>query len=149
MFVYMEFPITSLYGLLSTFIGITIIINGIIFYSGYEKNNIKGLPPGYIIGLVWTFLIGCMAYSQWLLLQSIRISDIWIQWLIPSLFLWCILYPAYTSGFRSKKISDIAVVVSWYFSIIVGLLLYKYNWISAGLIGLTTLWCSYVAFVTL
>ena len=142
----MEFPIQSFEGLVGGFIGVAILINAIIFGLGLNRNADRNLPNGSIIGTIWIILIGCMAYSQWLLIQS---SDIvWVQWLIPALFLLCILYPIYTAGFRSKKISMYMTVFTVIFSLFIVHILYQFNWISAALIALTTAWTLYVSYVT-
>jgi hypothetical protein len=141
-----DFPIQTLEGLLGWFIGFTLVINGVIFWLDLYKKSGRGLPSGCIIGSVWVLLIGCMAYAQWLILQSCDYR--WVHWLIPGLFLYCILYPLYTAGFSSKKISDISTVLCVIFSGYIAYILYSYNWLAAGLIGLTTLWTLYVSFMT-
>lgn len=139
-----DFPVQTLEGLLILFIGLGLAINGAIFSLGLYKNGGRGLPSGSIIGSIWIFLIGCMAYAEWLILQSCDYK--WVHWLIPGLFLYCILYPVYTAGFSSKKISDISTILSAILSGYIAYILYSYNWISAGLIGLTTLWTLFVSF---
>ena len=141
-----DFPIKTLEGLLVWFIGLSLVINGIIFSLGLYRQGARGLPPGYIIGSVWVFLIGCMAYAQWLILRSCDYN--WVHWLIPGLFGYCILYPVYTAGFRNKKISDISTVLAVILSLSISYILYSYNWLAAGLIALTTLWTLYVSFIT-
>jgi TspO/MBR family len=142
-----DFPIQTLEGLLGWFIGLALVINGVIFWLGFYRKGGRGLPPGSIIGSIWVFLIGCMAYAQWLILQSCDYR--WVHWLIPGLFTFCILYPLYTAGFSSKKISDISTVLSFALSGYIAYILYSYNWLAAGLIGLTTLWTLYVSYITI
>jgi len=142
-----EFPIKTLGSLLGWFIGLGVLINAIIFGIGLNRTRERGLPSGAIIGTIWLILIGCMAYAQWLLIQSCDL--IWVQWLIPSLFLFCVLYPVYTLGFRSKKISMITTIFTVLFSLTIVNILYEFNWISAALISLTTLWTLYVSYMTI
>ena len=141
-----DFPIQSLEGLLIWFIGLGLIINSIIFWLGLYSQGNPRLPSGSIIGSVWIFLLTCMAIAQWLIIQSCDYK--WVHWLIPLLFIYCILYPIYTGGFNSKKMSDISTVLSVIFSGYIAYILYSYNWIAAGLIGLTTLWTLYVSYMT-
>jgi tryptophan-rich sensory protein len=141
-----EFPIQSLEGLIGTFIGLGVLVNTIIFGLDLNRRNQRGLPDGSIIGTVWLILIGCMAYAQWLTIKSCDI--VWVQWLIPGLFFYCILYPVYTLGFRSKKISMITTVLAVFLSLMIVNILYAFNWIAAALIGLTTVWTLYVSYMT-
>ena len=87
-------------------LGITTVINGIIFTFNINqsvtqpiKSEYPLLPPSWMIGLIWTILIGFMAYTQWLLIKKTR--DRVLLSLVPILFLNCVLYPLYSQGFSN------------------------------------------------
>jgi len=144
----MEFPIRDQMTLFILFIVIAIIVNIVSLSYGYNSSmKYTNLPPGYIIGIIWIILIGCMAYAQSQVLLSSKKK--WIEWLIPLLFLYCILYPFYTYGFSNKCISKIANIGTILFSLFIVIILYNISMHSAaGLIGLTTIWSSYATWST-
>jgi len=143
----------SLYTLLGLFIGITIIANVYLFSSknSYVSNSIRYrlLPPSYIIATVWTILIGLMAYSQWLVYNQIKDGKgLWKLYLIPILFIYCVLYPFYTMGFRNKKIVDFANVLTIILSGFIAWSIYDITQIGSYMILLTTLWSSFATLAT-
>lgn len=143
----------SLYTLLGLFVGITIIVNAYLFSSknSYVSNSIRYrlLPPSYIIASVWTILIGLMAYSQWLVYTILKgRKDNWKLYLIPVLFIYCVLYPFYTMGFRNKKIVDFANVLTIILSGFIAWSIYDITQIGSYMILLTTLWSAYATLAT-
>ena len=143
----------SLYTILGLFVGITIIVNVYLFSSknSYVSNSIKYrlLPPSYIIATVWTILIGLMAYSQWLVYNQIKgRKGLWKLYLIPVLFIYCVLYPFYTMGFRNKKIVDFANVLTIILSGFIAWSIYDITQIGSYMIFLTTLWSTYATLAT-
>lgn len=146
----------SLYILLGLFIGITIIVNAYLFSSknSYVSNSIRYrlLPPSYIIATVWTILIGLMAYSQWLVYNQIKgrtgRKGSWKLYLIPVLFIYCVLYPFYTMGFRNKKIVDFANVLTIILSGFIAWSIYDITQIGSYMIFLTTIWSTYATIAT-
>ena len=149
----------SLYTLLGLFIGITIIVNVYLFSSkkSYVSNSIRYrlLPPSYIIATVWTILIGLMAYSQWLVYNQIKDGrdkkgrkGNWKLYLIPVLFIYCVLYPFYTMGFRNKKIIDFANVLTIILSGFIAWSIYDITHLGSYMIFLTTIWSTYATIAT-
>ena len=60
-------------------LGITTVINGILFSFNINQSVTQPikpeyplLPPSWMIGLIWTILIGFMAFTQWLLIKKTR-----------------------------------------------------------------------------
>ena len=87
-------------------IGITTVINGILFTFNINqsvtqpiKTEYPLLPSSWMIGLIWTILIGFMAFTQWLLIKKTR--DRIMLSMVPILFLNCVLYPLYSQGFSN------------------------------------------------
>ena len=96
-------------GLIQLFIislGITTLINGILFSFNINESVTQPIKPEYpllpsswMVGLIWTILIGFMTYTQWLLIKNTRNRTLLL--LIPILFLNCVLYPLYSQGFTN------------------------------------------------
>ena len=87
---------------------LAIIINAFM-YSNYPKNSSEEqtikhntsnsyLPPGYVIGIVWTILLGLMGYVYALLeKQSTKNKSYGLQKIaIIFLILFCLGYPIFT-----------------------------------------------------
>ena len=75
-----------------------LVVNSIIFIFNFKNMNSNllivrspFLPPPYIIGMVWLLLILGMSYSQWILIKMNTYKK--NLFLIPILFIICILYP--------------------------------------------------------
>jgi len=139
----------GLYLLVALFVGISFMMNAYIFsrnISG-KRRNLSLLPPSYIIAIVWTILIGLMAYSQWLVMKIAKRS--WKVWLIPLLFLYCVLYPFYTYGFSNKKIVDLANVFTILFSGFAAWSIYDITHTGSYFIFMTTLWSAFATYASL
>jgi tryptophan-rich sensory protein len=93
-----------------------------------------------------------MAYSQWLVYTQIKgrkdEKDNWKLYLIPVLFIYCVLYPFYTMGFRNKKIVDFANVLTIILSGFIAWSIYDITQIGSYMILLTTLWSTYATLAT-
>ena len=141
----------GLYVLVALFIGITFIINTYLFSHNITGKQINKplLPPSYIIATIWTILIGLMAYAQWLVMKNKMTSHSWKVWLIPLLFLYCILYPFYTFGFRNKKMVDLANVFTILFSGFVAWSIYDITQIGSYFIFMTTIWSAFATYASL
>lgn len=125
-----------------------IIMNGIIYtfqLNNYSTKKINPyLPPGYIIGIVWIFILGLLGYAHYLLYdihKNINIGSISIALLI----LFCILYPLIT-GLREKS-GLLMNLISLILSFIVSLIVITYSkYIFLYIIPLI-IWVSYVNIV--
>jgi tryptophan-rich sensory protein len=93
-------------GLLTTiasFVGTTVILNGIIFGFGIDRGadaltKISWAPPGYAVGAIWVVLFSLYAVAYWLLLQrgeSGRKAAFWVL----AIAAWDLAYPLLTNGF--------------------------------------------------
>lgn len=151
---------TLLYVLVGIFVGITIIVNAYIFsyktsytptYRGINNTN-RLLPSSYVIATVWTVLVALMAYSQWLVYSKLSTQKtnqhIWKLYLIPFLFIYCVLYPFYTMGFRNKKIIDFANVFTIILSGFIAWSIYDITHFGSYMIFLTTIWSAFATFAT-
>jgi tryptophan-rich sensory protein len=147
--------VSGLYKLVFLFIITTVIINVYTFSNNYQKNNYNNtkeyplLPPPYIIAIVWTILIGFMAYSQWIILQKTKTNtNNWKRWLVPILFIYCILYPFYTKGFTNKRIIVTANIFTIILSAFIAYSIYNITNIGSYLIFMTTIWSSFATYAS-
>ena len=127
------------------------IINMFIFRKK-EKNLIKSrdfkyLPPGPIIGIVWTILLGLLGYT-YSLLENINKSMNTQKILIILLTIFCLLYSILTAN-STKRFSKNYNYLTLLFVLIVYYSIYtKYPKISYYLIPLLC-WVLYVNIITL
>ena len=89
----------------TVFIAVTMVINGLIALLGWEgvetrfTERSNRLPPGWIIGLVWTILFICMASTFWLLASSKEITSRRKAGEVLAFAIFCLSYPIFTIGF--------------------------------------------------
>ena len=85
-----------------SFLGFTIALNGLIFGLGFNDNpTVVGegiLPPGYVIGGVWTLLFIAMAWAYWRVAsdEGNKAGD---HYHILAFAGFCLAYPLFTLGF--------------------------------------------------
>jgi len=130
---------------------LTIILNLFIFIFKLNKNPIKinpYLPPGYIIGLIWIIIFGFLGYAYYLLINKNKTYNLGSMSIII-LWIFCLLYPFLTNGFSNKYISTILNILTLFFSLIVGLIVFlESKYIFLYLLPLI-FWATYVNIVTL
>lgn len=89
----------------TVFISVTMVINGLIALIGWEGDETRftegpnRLPPGWIIGLVWTILFIGMASAFWLLASSTEITSRRKAGEVLAFAIFCLSYPIFTMGF--------------------------------------------------
>lgn len=118
-----------------------IIINCIIYSLKLYKTSIKYLPAGYIIGIIWTVILGLLGYSNYLLYnldKVINFGNVGIVLLI----LFCLAYPVIT-GLKEEAIpllNLISLILAFTVSLIV---IFYSKYIFLYLIPIL-IWLSYV-----
>jgi len=134
-------------------LGITTIINGILFTFDINqsvtqpiKSEYPLLPSSWMIGLIWTILIGFMAYTQWLLIKKTR--DRLLLSLVPILFLNCVLYPLYSQGFTNDYNQLIGNLFTIAFAAYISGRIKSITTIGSNLILIVTLWGLFATFAT-
>ena len=134
-------------------LGITTLINGILFTFNINQSvtqPIKSeyflLPSSWMIGLIWTILIGFMAYTQWLLIKKTR--DQLLLSLVPILFLNCVLYPLYSQGFTNDYNQLIGNLFTIAFAAYISGRIKSITTIGSNLILIVTLWGLFATFAT-
>ena len=134
-------------------LGITTLINGILFTFNINqsvtqpiKSEYPLLPSSWMIGLIWTILIGFMAYTQWLLIKKTR--DRLLLSLVPILFLNCVLYPLYSQGFTNDYNQLIGNLFTIAFAAYISGRIKSITTIGSNLILIVTLWALFATFAT-
>ena len=132
------------------------IIN-LLFYTTNKKNeqdkssitqrkNLKYLPPGYIIGAVWTILLGLMGYVYALLDRKNKNSTNEKSLLIFLVIL-CLLYPILTKNASLRYAKNYNYVTLIVVLVVLHAIYNTHPSISKYLIPLL-FWVSYVNIIT-
>lgn len=136
---------------------IAFLINTNMYRNESMPIDIKYLPPGYIIGIVWIILLGLMGYVLYLLTSKYKIkslkNSLYINFnyrifLILFLIILCIMYPYLTSLYDErfmKNYNYLSLIIALYVFYELSRVSYE---ISKYLIPLI-LWLGYVSLVTL
>ena len=76
------------------------VINAWIYSTGLQKGASKtpGLPPGYVVGIVWIVLFAMLGYAHYLL----RKIGSPASWGIVALISLCLLYP-FITGLKRRE----------------------------------------------
>ena len=129
------------------------MINGILFTFNINQSVTQPIKPEYpllpsswMIGLIWTLLIGFMAYTQWLLIKKTR--DRALLSLVPILFLNCVLYPLYSQGFTNDFNQLVGNLFTITFAAYITGRIRNITILGSNLILIVTLWGLYATFAT-
>ena len=143
-------------GLIQLFLislAITTVINGILFTFNINQSVTQPIKPEYpllpsswMIGFIWTVLIGFMAYTQWLLIKKTR--DRTILSLVPILFLNCVLYPLYSQGFTNDFNQLVGNLFTIAFAAYITGRIRNITILGSNLILIVTFWGLYATFAT-
>ena len=143
-------------GLIKLFLislGITTLINGVLFTFNINESVTQPIKPEYpllpsswMVGLIWTILIGFMTYSQWLLIKKTR--EVTLLSLIPILFLNCVLYPLYSQGFTNDLNQLIGNLFTIAFAAYITGRIRSITPVGSNLMLLVTLWALFATFAT-
>jgi len=134
-------------------LSITTVINGIIFTYNINQSVSQPIKPEYpllpsswMIGLIWTVLIGFMAYTQWLLIKKTR--DRALLSIVPILFLNCVLYPLYSQGFTNDFNQLIGNLFTITFAAFITGRIRSITKLGSNLMLMVTLWSLFATFAT-
>jgi len=134
-------------------LSIATVINGIIFTFNINQSVTQPIKPEYpllpsswMIGLIWTVLIGFMAYTQWLLIKKTR--DPALLSIVPILFLNCVLYPLYSQGFTNDFNQLIGNLFTITFAAFITGRIRSMTKLGSNLMLTVTLWSLFATFAT-
>jgi tryptophan-rich sensory protein len=147
----------GLFKLMVTVIFIVLAENGLIFLFDFRQASSRSmnpsfasLPPSWVIGTVWVFLIAMMAYTYWILI--VKNTEKAILQLLLVLFFVCIFYPVYTNicanDSSNKLISLMASLATIVLASFLSGRIYSLTKRGAWLIFLTALWVCFATFAT-
>jgi tryptophan-rich sensory protein len=129
------------------------VINVIIFTFNINQSVTQSIKPEYpllpsswMIGLIWTILIGFMAYTQWLLIKKTR--DRALLSIVPILFLNCVLYPLYSQGFTNDFNQLIGNLFTITFAAFITGRIRSITKLGSNLMLMVTLWSLFATFAT-
>lgn len=127
----------------------TFVINGFLFAAGWATPNSTGarqmpmIPPGAVVGMIWTVLLGLMGAARWVYVQ--RSGDHgWRSWTPDALAVLCIAYPFYTGGLQRNDAAFWGTVLTLIVAVAVMLVLRARDSRSPWLLVPTAFWGGYV-----
>ncbi|MFM9936155.1 MAG: tryptophan-rich sensory protein [Novosphingobium sp.] len=127
----------------------TIAINGFLFAVGWATPNGNGsrqmpmIPPGAIVGLIWTVLLGLMGAARWVYVKQSGDHG-WRSWAPYMLGALCIAYPFYTGGLQRNQAAFWGTVLTLIAAVAVMLVLRRRDTRSPWLLVPTAFWGGYV-----
>ena len=134
-------------------LSIATVINGIIFTYNINQSVSQPIKPEYpllpsswMIGLIWTVLIGFMAYTQWVLIKKTR--DRALLSIVPILFLNCVLYPLYSQGFTNDFNQLIGNLFTITFAAFITGRIRSITKLGSNLMLMVTFWSLFATFAT-
>ncbi len=132
---------------------VTIGINGFLFAVGWagpaaDARRMPMVPPGYVVGLIWTALLALMGAARWLYVRSTGDSG-WRSWAPFALAAVCIAYPFYTNGLKPGAPAFWGTVLTIAATLAAIFVLRQRDWRSPWLLLPTACWGGYVVCVML
>jgi len=105
-------------------------------------------PPGYVVGIVWVFLFGCMGAARW-----IMVSRETPDWRSARRILWlellCVAYPLYTAGLHSLWLGLAGNIVTICAAVWVIYRGAPTSTLAAGLLSLIICWVCFASILVL
>lgn len=121
------------------------LLNAYIYLQGWNKNQSdtdrKGLPPGYVIAVVWIIILGLLGYTHFMVYPSV--TSVFIILAI----LYCLAYPFLTSGLQNAR-AGIYNAIAFMIAVLVFLFVYNKDWKASLYTIPFLLWTAYVNVVT-
>ncbi|KUR72380.1 hypothetical protein AQZ52_03730 [Novosphingobium fuchskuhlense] len=126
-------------------LAVTIAINGFLFAIGWARpgRQMPMIPPGAVVGLVWTVLLGLMGAARWVYVRGSGDSG-WRSWTPFALAALCIAYPFYTGGLQRNAAAFWGTVLTLIVAVAVMLVLRGRARRAPWLIVPTAFWGGYV-----
>jgi len=123
----------------------TTAINGFLFAVGWATpgRQMPMIPPGAVVGLIWTVLLGLMGAARWLYVRQSGDRS-WRSWTPYALGTLCIAYPFYTNGLQRNAAALWGTAVTLVAALVVMLVLRGRDAQSPWLLVPTAFWGGYV-----
>jgi tryptophan-rich sensory protein len=101
-------------------VALALATNGLIFTLGWNAPDHDRqpwfAPPGYVVGMVWTVLFGCMGAARW---RAVEAGDRRDRILIDVLIVLCLAYPFYTAGLQDRMAGLAGIVVTGLLALVI------------------------------
>ena len=127
-------------------IAVTIAVNGFLFAIGWARpsgHQMPMIPPGALVGLIWTVLLGLMGAARWSYVRGSGDTG-WRSWTPYMLGALCIAYPFYTSGLQRNGAAFWGTVVTLIAAVAVMFALRRGDRLAPWLLVPTAVWGGYV-----
>jgi tryptophan-rich sensory protein len=144
--------LSSLAANLAVFIVLPLLLNGVIFGLGWDRQSgasnghTAGIPPGWVVGAIWMVLFTGMGVARWRLIKSgagLRLVE------CPSLLgLLCLLYPLYTAGLQNDSVGLVGNIVTAAVALPLTLLVWRWSRVATGCLVAVCVWLIYAAGAT-
>jgi tryptophan-rich sensory protein len=123
----------------------TFAINGFLFAAGWASpgRHMPMIPPGAVVGLIWTVLLGLMGAARWVYVQGSGDHG-WRSWTPYALAALCIAYPFYTGGLQRNQAAFWGTIATLIAAVAVMLVLRARDTRSPWLLVPTAFWGGYV-----
>ena len=124
----------------------TIAVNGFLFGIGWARPSgaqMPMIPPGAVVGLIWTVLLGLMGAARWAYVRGSGDTG-WRSWTPFMLGALCIAYPFYTSGLQRNGAAFWGTVVTLIAAVAVMFALRRGDRLAPWLLVPTAIWGGYV-----
>lgn len=121
----------------------------IVFVNSAEDfapPTVRLQPPGWVIGVVWTFLFILLGTARWLLIKHADRPFQATRW-VWILLLFCAAYPIYTSGLRNLAVGLGGNFATAALAVWVALRIRKTSLLAAGLVSTVALWVTFAGFL--
>lgn len=146
--------LTSLTGNLVVFVGLPLVLNGVIFGLGWDKATrgaqgmVPGLPPGWFVGALWLVLFAAMGTARWLLLR--RNGGRWSELAegVSGLAALCLIYPLYTGGLSDDRVGLAGNVITLALAVPLAVLAWRRSAKAGVCLAAVSTWLAYAATVT-
>ncbi len=135
----------ALFANIAVLLTATIAINGFLFAAGWATpgRQMPMIPPGAVVGLIWTVLLGLMGAARWAYVRQSGDHG-WRSWTPYMLGALCIAYPFYTNGLQRNAAAFWGTVVTLIAALAVMLVLRQRDARSPWLLVPTAVWGGYV-----
>lgn len=124
--------------------------NGLIFGLGWNAGSSAGtaplIPPGPVVGVVWTMLFAGMGAARWAYLRDAGERG-WQVYVPTALAAMCLAFPFYTAGLSDERVGYVGTVVTFGATIAATAVLWGRSRLAGALILPTAIWTGWVSLV--
>jgi translocator protein len=127
-----------------------IVVNGLIFGLGWNQSQNSPIdpsfaPPGWVIGLVWIVLFGCMGAARWLLVRrGDRHGTLGARGVV-ALLVACLIFPFYTALPDSAVLGLVGTIMTLMLAVGVAWYAWRASNRAALLVGAVVAWLSFAS----